>query len=67
MGRLSNRTCMVTGAARGIGMGIADALLAEGGNVVYADLDKDIVDIAAKAKDRVGSTAAARRSASRST
>lgn len=46
---------MVTGASRGIGQAIADALLAEGGNVVYADLDKNIVDVAAKAKDRVAS------------
>jgi len=44
---------MVTGASRGIGQAIGDALLAEGANVVYADLDKNVVDVAAKAKDRV--------------
>ncbi len=54
MGRLSNRTCMVTGAGRGIGHSIADALFREGGNVVYADLDPRIVDVAAHAGKRVG-------------
>jgi meso-butanediol dehydrogenase/(S,S)-butanediol dehydrogenase/diacetyl reductase len=44
---------MVSGAARGIGASIADALLREGGNVVYADLDDQITTIAGKAKDRV--------------
>ena len=52
MGRLSGKTCMVTGAARGIGASIADALLREGGNVVYADLDDHVTIFAGKAKDR---------------
>ena len=43
---------MVTGAARGIGASIADALLREGGNVVYADLDDHVTSFAGKAKDR---------------
>ena len=50
MGRLSGKTCMVTGAARGIGASIADALLREGGNVVYADLDDHVANLAGKAK-----------------
>jgi len=53
LARLSGKTCLVTGAARGMGLAIADALLREGGNVVYADLDDQIAAIAAKAKDRV--------------
>ena len=52
MGRLSGKTCMVTGAARGIGASIADALLREGGNVVYADLDDHVANFAGKAKDQ---------------
>lgn len=41
MGRLSGKTCFVTGAAQGIGRGIANALLAEGAAVVAADLQFD--------------------------
>jgi meso-butanediol dehydrogenase/(S,S)-butanediol dehydrogenase/diacetyl reductase len=37
--RLSGRTVVVTGAASGIGAGIARGVVAEGGNVVIADLD----------------------------
>lgn len=57
MGRLSNRNCIVTGAARGIGMAIADGLLREGANVAYADQDAGVVTVAAEAKDRVASAA----------
>ncbi|MEO8666934.1 MAG: SDR family oxidoreductase [Bauldia sp.] len=52
MGRLSGRTIMVTGSARGIGLGIADALLREGGNLVLADTDAGIADIAARAQSK---------------
>ena len=60
MGRLSNRNCVVTGAARGMGRAIADDLVREGGNVVYADIDAAIEDVAAKATDRVGTDGAGR-------
>ncbi|MCB1489752.1 MAG: SDR family oxidoreductase [Bauldia sp.] len=53
MGRLSNRNCMVTGAARGMGRAIADDLLREGGNVAYVDIDAGIADVAKGATDRV--------------
>lgn len=53
-GRLANRNCIVTGAARGIGMGIADGLLREGGNVVYADVDANVVKVAGEAVGRIG-------------
>jgi meso-butanediol dehydrogenase / (S,S)-butanediol dehydrogenase / diacetyl reductase len=46
MGRLSNRNCLVTGAARGIGLAIAEALMREGGNVTLVDVDKSVVDVA---------------------
>ncbi|MFO0995441.1 MAG: glucose 1-dehydrogenase [Alphaproteobacteria bacterium] len=39
--RLDGKSCIVTGAARGIGRGIASRLAAEGGRVVVADLNGD--------------------------
>jgi meso-butanediol dehydrogenase/(S,S)-butanediol dehydrogenase/diacetyl reductase len=39
MGKLDNRTIVITGAARGIGQGVARRLAAEGANIVVADLD----------------------------
>jgi meso-butanediol dehydrogenase/(S,S)-butanediol dehydrogenase/diacetyl reductase len=48
---------MVTGAARGMGQGIADALLREGGDVVYADLDDQVSAVAGKANERVKNAA----------
>jgi meso-butanediol dehydrogenase/(S,S)-butanediol dehydrogenase/diacetyl reductase len=41
MGRLSGRSCIVTGAARGIGRAIGEALLREGADVCFADIDGD--------------------------
>lgn len=43
MGRVSGRSCIVTGAAQGIGRAIAEALLEEGANVCFADLNGDKV------------------------
>ena len=60
MARLANHNCFVTGAARGIGAGIADGLLREGANVAYADMDGSVVSVAAGAKDRVGAAATGR-------
>lgn len=39
MGRLTGRSCIVTGGARGIGRAIGEALLDEGSNVCFADVD----------------------------
>ena len=44
---LSGRTAIVTGAARGIGAAIAQALAQAGANLVLADLDASVHDIAA--------------------
>lgn len=39
MGRVSGRSCIVTGAARGIGRAIGEALLDEGADICFADID----------------------------
>lgn len=40
-GRLEGKACIVTGAARGIGQGIAERLAAEGARLIVADLDAE--------------------------
>ena len=47
MDDLSGKTAIVTGAASGIGLGIATALAEAGANVVLADIQKDRVEAAA--------------------
>lgn len=49
MQEISGKTAIVTGAASGIGLGIATALAEEGANVVMADIQKDAVEKAAHA------------------
>src|SRR5215472_9634030 len=44
---ISGKTAIVTGAASGIGLGIATALAEAGANVVMADIHKDAVEQAA--------------------
>ena len=41
MGTMTGRSCVVTGAARGIGRAIGEALLDEGADVCFADIDGD--------------------------
>jgi meso-butanediol dehydrogenase / (S,S)-butanediol dehydrogenase / diacetyl reductase len=49
MGRLEGRTCVITGAARGIGRGIAGGLAREGAAVVVADVNEEGAESAAHA------------------
>jgi meso-butanediol dehydrogenase / (S,S)-butanediol dehydrogenase / diacetyl reductase len=54
MGRVSGRSCIVTGAAQGIGRAIAEALLDEGADVCFADINADkVAYVAARNADRV--------------
>lgn len=48
MGRLDGKIAVVTGAARGIGFGIARVLCSEGAKVVIADMNAEIAEEAAK-------------------
>ncbi|TMM54746.1 SDR family NAD(P)-dependent oxidoreductase [Sulfitobacter sabulilitoris] len=43
MGRVAGRSCIVTGGAQGIGRAIGEALLHEGANVCFADINADKV------------------------
>lgn len=47
MGRVSGRSCIVTGGARGIGRAIGEALLDEGADVCFADIDAELAETAA--------------------
>lgn len=48
---LSNSVCVVTGAARGIGLALAEALLAAGARVVLSDVDRASLDAAVQRLD----------------
>lgn len=47
-GRVAGRSCIVTGAARGIGRGIAQRLSSEGARICVADLDIDGANLVAE-------------------
>lgn len=47
MGRLHDRVALITGAARGIGLAAARALLAEGARVALCDIDEEPLQAAA--------------------
>ncbi len=60
MGRLTGRNCLVTGAARGIGLAFAGGLMREGGNVTLVDLDPSVADVAAKLSREITNPGAGR-------
>ncbi|MFD2132121.1 SDR family NAD(P)-dependent oxidoreductase [Pseudogracilibacillus auburnensis] len=41
MGRLLNKVCVITGAAQGIGKGVAEKLAVEGADVILADINEE--------------------------
>lgn len=49
MARVAGRSCIVTGAARGIGRAIGEALLDEGADVCFADINAEMAREAAEA------------------
>ncbi|MFZ5962818.1 SDR family oxidoreductase [Thalassococcus sp. BH17M4-6] len=49
MARVAGRSCIVTGAARGIGRAIGEALLDEGADVCFADINGALVQEVAEA------------------
>jgi meso-butanediol dehydrogenase / (S,S)-butanediol dehydrogenase / diacetyl reductase len=57
MGKLDGRTVVITGAARGIGRGVAMRLGAEGANVGVADLDAEGAEATAAALREAGGAA----------
>jgi 3-oxoacyl-[acyl-carrier protein] reductase len=57
MQRLDGQVAIVTGGARGIGLGIASVLLSEGASVVIADVDESAAEAAAAQLSRDGGQA----------
>ena len=54
MGRVTERVCIVTGAAQGIGRAIGEALLDEGAKVCFADINGDrVAEVAEANKSRM--------------
>ncbi|GAA3313683.1 hypothetical protein GCM10020331_004380 [Ectobacillus funiculus] len=54
--KLEGKTCIVTGAARGIGKAVAVKYAEHGANVVLMDLNKETVEATAKEIEALGVT-----------
>jgi 3-oxoacyl-[acyl-carrier protein] reductase len=63
MGRLQGKSCIVTGAGRGIGRSVALAFAREGAKVVVNDVDADAADSVAKEIADLGASAVTNTSA----
>lgn len=48
MGRLEGKTCVITGAARGIGKAIARRFAEEGADVIFTDIDESVGQVTAR-------------------
>ncbi|GAN76760.1 3-hydroxybutyrate dehydrogenase [Acidisphaera rubrifaciens] len=59
MARFDGKVALVTGAASGIGRGIAEAFAREGGHAVIADLNRDAAEATARAINAAGGAASA--------
>ncbi|HSX95299.1 MAG TPA: 3-oxoacyl-ACP reductase FabG [Hydrogenophaga sp.] len=57
MPRLSNKICLITGAAQGIGLATAETFAREGATVVIADLKPEAVDAAVRRCQALGAAA----------
>lgn len=57
MPRLSNKICLITGAAQGIGLATAETFAREGATVVIADLKPEAVDAAVRRCQALGASA----------
>ena len=58
MGRVTERVCIVTGAAQGIGRAIGEALLDEGAKVCFADINgAKVAEVAEANRSRLNGTA----------